>query len=276
MKRISIQGSLGSYSHIAATSIFGEEIELSQDETFDDAIRKCSDSTVDFAVIPFENSTHGSVTENFDLLTKYNLKIIKELYLKINFHLLALPGVKFEDIKNVYTHKVSMIQIKKFLEENSQIEPHVYADNALAAEYIKNNNLKDSAAAASRLAAKLNGLEILKERIQDNPKNYTRFFVLSREGDFDKNSNKTSISFTVKHATGTLVSALKCFSDEGISLSKIESRPLIDTEWEYLFYVDLVAGINDNKMKSALKKIKESTLQLNILGSYPQGEYIDT
>nr|MBP9759634.1 bifunctional chorismate mutase/prephenate dehydratase [Candidatus Dojkabacteria bacterium] len=204
------------------------------------------------------------------------LFIIKEIYLKINFHLIVNKGVKFNDIKKIYTHRVSMSQIKSFLEANPQIEAHIYEDNGKAAEYIKKENLKDSAAAASKLAAEIYDLEIIKENIHDNPKNYTRFFVLSRESNYEEKSDKTSISFLVKHETGTLVKALKCFSDEDISLTKIESRPLIDTNWEYIFYVDLLAGINEKRMKRALDKAKEITLELKILGSYKQGEYINT
>lgn len=274
--KVSIQGGKGSYSHIAADTIFGKELELVEDQYFEDAIKHCKDEAVEFAVIPFENSTHGSVIENFDLLTKYKLYIVKEIYLKINFHVLANKGVKFEAIKNLYTHRVSISQIKNFLEENPQIEAHVHSDNGRAAEYVKENKLKDSAAAASRLAGKIYGLEILKENIHDNPKNYTRFFVLSRTNDYEQAANKTSISFIVKHETGTLVKALKSFSDEGISLTKIESRPLLGTEWEYIFYADLLAGVDEAHMQKALEKMKENTIELNILGSYKQGEYIET
>jgi prephenate dehydratase len=274
--KVSIQGGKGSYSHIAADHIFSNQLELVEDENFEDAIKHCKEKEVEYAVIPFENSTHGSVIENFDLLTRYGLFIVKEIYLKINFHILVNAGVKFENIRNLYTHRVSISQIRIFLEQNPQIEVHVHSDNGRAAQFVRENNLKDSAAAASRLAAKIYDLELLKENIHDNPKNYTRFFVLSRENNYEKDANKTSISFIVKHETGTLVKALKCFSDEGISLTKIESRPLIGTEWEYIFYVDLLAGVEEEHMKRALEKAKESTTQLSILGSYKQGDYIET
>nr|MBP9759218.1 hypothetical protein [Candidatus Dojkabacteria bacterium] len=210
--KITIQGGKGSYSHIATKTLFGNKVELFEEDTFDSAIKKCSQGIVNYAVIPFENSTHGSVIETIDLLTKYGLFIIKEIYLKINFHLIVNKGVKFNDIKKIYTHRVSMSQIKSFLEANPQIEAHIYEDNGKAAEYIKKENLKDSAAAASKLAAEIYDLEIIKENIHDNPKNYTRFFVLSRESNYEEKSDKTSISFLVKHETGTLVKALKCFS----------------------------------------------------------------
>lgn len=272
--KISIQGGKGSYSHIASEALFGKKIELFEEETFEDAIKKCSDSIVDFAVIPFENSTHGSVIETIDLLTQYGLYIVEEIYLKINFHLIANKKVKFENIKNIYTHRVSISQIKSFLNSNPQIEAHVYSDNGKAAKFIKNKN--DSAAAASKLAAEIYDLAIIKENIHDNPKNYTRFFVLSRNNIYDSNADKTSISFIVKHEIGTLVNVLKCFSDQNISLSKIESRPLIDTEWEYIFYVDLLAGIENKNMKKAIENAKKSTLELKVLGSYKQGKYIET
>lgn len=274
--KIAIQGGLGSYSHIAAVSIFGKNIELMQEDTFEDAIAKCKTKEVDYSVIPFENSTHGSVIENFDLLTKYELAIVKEIYLKIHFHLMVNRGVEFKDIKNLYTHRVSISQIRKFIESNHQIHTHIYSDNGKAAEYIKKEHLTNSAAAASKLAAELFDLEIIKHNIHDNPKNYTRFFVLSRQKHYPQDADKTSISFIVKHETGSLVKALSCFSDEGISLTKIESRPIIGSDWEYIFYVDLLAGINNPIMQNAIKSASRCTIELKILGSYKQGIYIDT
>ncbi|MCA9386040.1 prephenate dehydratase [Candidatus Dojkabacteria bacterium] len=275
-KVISIQGTKGSYSHIAAQHMFGEDITLRERETFKALFDDVREQNADYAVLPIENSTHGSIFENYDHLTNYDLHIIGELYLKINFHLIGLPGTKIEELTDVFTHRVSLSQIKDFLHEHPNLEPHAYHDNGAAVEMIAKKADKTHAAAASKLAAELFGMEVLEEKIQDNPKNYTRFFVLSREEEYKKDTNKSTVQFEVKHTPGTLVKALESFSNLGISLSKIESRPILNTTWEYRFYVDLEAGLSDEKMKSALTEMLKHTRNVRVLGTYTFGEYIDT
>jgi prephenate dehydratase len=273
---ISIQGTKGSYSHIAAEHIFGNNIELLERDSFKEVFQDASENNTDFGVIPIENSTHGSVFQNFDLLTQNNLHITKELYLKINFHLIGHPGVVVEDLTDLYTHPVALSQIQSFLSEHKKIDAHEYPDTGGGVEMIKEKSWRHAAGAASKLAAEIYGMDILEENIHDNPKNYTRFFVLSNTEEYDKDANKTSIQFELEHKPGTLSNAIKCFADQDISLMKIESRPIIDTEWEYRFYVDLLAGLFNSKMQTAIKNLQNYARNLRVLGTYKEGEYIET
>src|SRR6185369_16847472 len=154
----------------------------------------------DYIVVPFENSTHGSVYQNYDNISKYDFTIIGEVYLRINFHLIVNPGTKLEDIANIYSHPVGLNQIREFLRNHKNIKDIEYDDTAGSAKMIRDEGKKDSAAAASRLAAELYGMEILEENIHENQKNFTRFFVLSKNGKQpkelkDRENNKTSIQF---------------------------------------------------------------------------------
>ncbi|MEO6729563.1 MAG: prephenate dehydratase [Candidatus Dojkabacteria bacterium] len=278
---ISIQGNLGSYSHIAANSIFGKDIELLERTDFTDVFEDLKENRADYIVVPFENSTHGSVFQNYDNISKYGFTIIGEVYLRINFHMIVHPGTKLEDITTIYSHPVGLNQIRAFLHENTNIKDIEFDDTAGSVKMIKEKRLKDSAAAAGRLAAEIYGMEILKENIHENQKNFTRFFVLSKEGKMPeelkgKKSNKTSIQFLLGDEPGSLYKSLRTFADRDIALTKIESRPILHTDWEYRFYVDVMSGIQEDKMKNALFELKSYVKELKILGSYEKGKYIET
>jgi len=284
--KISIQGNLGSYSHIAAVNIFGKEIELLERDTFKEVFEDLKENRADYIVIPIENSTHGSIYQNFDLMTEYNFHIINEIYLIINFHLIALPGVEIKDLKDVYTHPVAMAQIRSFLEEHPTIDPHEYPDTAGALKMIKEKNLMNAAGSASRFAAELYGMNVLKEKIQHNKKNYTRFFVLSHNNlevenaeleheGLTPNEHKTTIQFELGEEAGSLYNALGFFHKRNISLTKIESRPILNSDWEYRFYLDFKAGLDKN-MQEAIKELKYLVRDFRILGSYKVGKYIET
>lgn len=274
--KIAIQGNKGSYSEIAAMNLYGNDIQVISKNTFTEVFKALENGECDFCVIPIENSTYGSVYQNFDLLTKFNFNIVKEIYLEVNFHIIALDGVKFEDIKEVYTHPVAMAQIAGFLEANPQIKPIEYHDTAGSLEMIKAKNLRNSAGAASSKAAETNQMQILKYRVQDNPKNYTRFFALSRKPDFETNSSKTTIQFRLGKEAGSLYEALKTFAMREIPLVKIESRPVINSDWEYTFYIDVIKGIQEDQMKDCIIELVTHVKELRVLGSYVEGSYIKT
>lgn len=280
-KKISIQGNRGSYSHIAASEVFGKKIEIIERDNFTDVFEDLKNSKADNIVVPIENSTHGSVYQNYDNLTQYGFEIIGEIYLKIHFHLIAHPGTKIEEINSLYTHPVGMNQIKKFLKENPKIKPIEYSDTAGSVEMIKQKDLKNSSAAASKFAAEIFEMEVLQENIQENEKNYTRFFVLAQPNDGaglskSQEKNKTTIQFELGEESGSLYKSLRCFADRDIALSKIESRPILNTDWQYKFYLDVEAGIEDEKMKNAMNELKGYVHSLKVLGSYAKGGYIET
>ncbi len=280
MKTISIQGYLSSYSHIAAESIFNKDIELLQRDTFTEVFDDLKEGRAEKIVIPIENSTYGSIYQNYDNLTKYDFHIINEVYLIVNFHLIAHPDAKFEDISDLHTHPVALGQIRGFLEANPQIKSHEFPDTGGGVKMVKEKGLKNAVGAASRLASEIYGMKVLKEKIQDNKKNYTRFFVLGRRDSpiaySSSGADKTTIEFELGQESGTLFKALGTFANRDIALTKIESRPIMHTDWEYIFYIDVMAGINGKKMKEALKELKDNVKDLRILGSYKKGVYIDT
>lgn len=273
--KISIQGAVGSFSYLAAQNLYGTSIEIISRDTFKEVFEDLLSKKADAICIPIENSTYGSIYQNYDFLTKYDFYINAELYLKINFQLIVNPGVKFEEITELYTHPVALGQIRWFLESNPQIKPIEFPDTSGAVEMIKLKNLKNAAAAAGRFSASNFKMEIIKENIQDNLKNYTRFFGISRTQTTNSLlKNKTTIEFELGEEVGSLYKTLEFFNDKGIPLSKIESRPIINTEWEYTFYLDFLAG--NNQILQHLGELKSSVKDLRILGSYKKGDYIIT
>lgn len=282
--KISIQGNIGSYSHIATQSLLGADtkLEISERDKFDDVFQDLAENKVEAIIIPIENSTHGSVYQNYDLMTKNNFVINGEIYLKINFHLIARPEAELQNIKKLYSHPVGLNQIKGFLRENPQIQPQEYHDTAGSVKMISELDADDPmnntiAATASRFAAETYGMKILKENIHENSKNYTRFFLLQKSEDpNDPENNKTTVQFELGEESGSLYKALRCFADRDIALSKIESRPIINTEWEYRFYVDVEAGTHEDRLKNAFREFSDYVKDFRVLGSYRKGVYIDT
>lgn len=274
---ISIQGKKGSYSYLATNHLFNnQDITFLERDSFAEVFTDLSKSDTDFAVIPIENSTYGSIYKNFDLLTKNNFFILQELYLKINLNLIVNPNSKFQDITEVYVHPVAREQVASFFEEHSYLKIIEHPDTAGSVEHIKNNNLISSAAIASSFAAELNNMEILQSNIQENKKNFTRFFVLSKAANYNTDSNKFTIEFSLGEESGSLIKVLDLFAKNNIALTKIESRPIINTNWEYRFYVDGIAQINSKDLDSVLKSLSASLKSFRILGFYKKGEYINT
>lgn len=282
--KISIQGNLGSYSHIAANYLFGKDIEIIERDNFTDVFEDLKSDNANYIVVPIENSTHGSVYQNYDNLTNYGYEVIGEVYLKINFHLIGNLESKVEYISEIFTHPVGMNQIRGFLRENPMIKPSEYHDTAGSVAFIKNKG-NHLAAAASKFAAEIYEMKVLKENIQENSKNYTRFFVLSKNQDKSEtdifqnvstDKKKTTIQFVLGEEAGSLYKSLRCFADRGISLSKIESRPIINTDWKYRFYLDIEESADSNKLQNALTEMKDYIKEFQVLGSYFKGEYIET
>jgi prephenate dehydratase len=274
---ISIQGKLASFSHIAAQDIFGKNISLLERDNFDDVFEDIANDSAEYAVVPIENSTYGSIYTNYDRLTKHDFRIVGEIYLKINFHLIANLGTKFEDITDAYIHPVAMGQIQSFIDKNPQIKFHEHEDTAGAVKMIKDKKMMNAMGAASKFAAEYYEMKILQENIHENPKNYTRFFILSKNyqpiGD---TPNKTTIQFVLGEEAGSLYKTLRAFADRNISLTKIESRPIINTDWEYRFYVDAMANELEDSMQNSMREIQDYVKELKVLGTYEKGKYLET
>ena len=268
MKKISYQGVPGAYSQSAAKKFFGEGIDTIGTNSFEDALNSAEEETssdVNYSILPVENSIEGTVGQSIDEIVKTNLHSIGEVYLKVE-HCLIGKG-KLDDVTKVYSHPQALGQCSNFITDHNLKTVPTY-DTAGSVEIIK--NLEDNCAAiASKLASDLYDVPIIKKGISNNLNNFTRFLVFSRENTTESGNDKTSIIFSVKHEPGALHHILKEFNDNDINLTKIESRPNKNTNWEYIFFVDFIGHSSNSEIKSVLDNIEKNTIFLKIIGSYP-------
>ena len=266
--KIAIQGELGSFSHQAAETMVpsGQIVPCARSlEVFDRVSRR----TVDGAVIPIENSLAGSVAEHFDLLLSRDVHIVREFRLRIIHNLIAMPGVKWRDVRRVFSHPVALDQCRDLFARNRKLEAVPFYDTAGSVKHVIGDQLSDAAGIASRRAADVYGGRILKAGIEDDKKNFTRFFLIRRgEARATPHAGKTSLAFSVRNTPGALFKALSVFALRDISLSKIESRPLRGRPWEYVFFVDLLRG-DDEAALNALRHLGEVAELVKVLGIYP-------
>lgn len=223
---------------------------------------------VDIAVIPIENSLAGSVAEHFDLLLTHNFFIQKEFRLRIVHNLIAAPGVKLRDIRKAYSHPVALDQCRDFFLKHRSIEAVVFYDTAGSVKHVTEKRIPDAAGIAGKQAAVVYKGKILAAGIEDDKKNFTRFFLLRRGKRVLPGANKTSIAFSLKNVPGALYKALSVFALRDISLSKIESRPMRGRPWEYVFYADFLRG-DDVVARNALNHLGEVADLVKVLGVYP-------
>jgi prephenate dehydratase len=273
--KIAIQGELGSFSHEAAEAMLprAKLVPCVRSlEVFDRVAR----GSVDGAVIPIENSLAGSVAEHFDLLLGREVYIVREFRLRIVHNLIAPPGTNLGDVRRVFSHPVALDQCRDLFAKNRRLEAVPFYDTAGSVKHVINEKLRDAAGIASRRAAAVYGGKILKAGIEDDKKNFTRFFLIRRgkptppkKGTVHK-ANKTSLAFSVKNTPGALFKALSVFALRDISLSKIESRPMRGRPWEYVFFVDLLSGETQGS-RNALRHLGEVAELVKVLGIYPSG-----
>jgi prephenate dehydratase len=276
VKTIAIQGGYGAFHEIAAHHYFqGEEIEILPRNTFRDMVSSLKSRKCDFGIMAIENSLAGSILPNYSLIINTRMHIIGEIYLRIKQNLVALPGVTIEDLKEVYSHPMAILQCQDFFDAHPRIRLIESLDTALSAEEISQKKLTDTGAISSRLAAEKYGLDILAKSIETNKMNYTRFLILAENG-FDtppSGVNKASIYFTVAHKFGSLSKILSILSYYEINLAKIQSMPIPGKDWEYMFYVDVEIGDFD-MYKRSLEAIRPFTPSLGILGEYLKGKSV--
>ncbi len=274
-KKIAIQGGYGAFHEIAATKYFDDmNIDIVPRDTFQDLFNSLTTNKVDYGIMAIENSLAGSILPNYSLLLESKMIIIGEIYLRIKQNLVAYKGQKLEDIKEVFSHPMAILQCHRFFDNLSNIKLIDSLDTALSAKKIADNELKGIGAIASTLAAKKYGLDIIAEGIETNKNNYTRFLILKNAnggGSFnDTKVNKTSISFALAHKSGCLAKILSILSYYEINLSKIQSMPIVEREWEYQFYVDIEYDDYD-LYKQSINAIDHFTTNLHILGEYYKG-----
>lgn len=266
--KVAFQGEPGAYSEQAVFNYFGN-VETLPCESFDVVFDSVTNDLCEAGLIPVENSLAGSIHQNYDLLLRHDLHIVGEHLLRVQHCLIALPGVKKEEIKKAISHPQALGQCAAYL-RNLGIKPETVYDTAGSVKMLKASGERTTAAIASHRAADLYEMQILEEGIEDNPENYTRFLAISKHSVEPSGEAKTSIVFTLKNQPGALFKALSVFALRDLDLTKIESRPLQGTPWNYLFYIDFIGATQDETVRKALDHLGEYALMLRVLGSYPR------
>jgi prephenate dehydratase len=274
--KIAIQGFRASFHEIAAIKYFGENIELVECDSFIRLFDIMQENKADYAICAIENSLAGSLLPNYAMLRTSNLNIIGEIYLRIEMNLMALEKQTIDDIDEVHSHPIALLQCTNFFRNYPKIQLVESSDTAFSAEEIKKHHIKHRAAVASRRAAEIYNLNILAEDIHDNKRNFTRFLVLSPESKssaLEAHLNKSSISFRAYHTPGSLAKILTIIAAYNINLTKIQSLPVIGEEWQYYMYADLEFE-NIEQFENMIKDIEILCKELKVLGVYKQGEKI--
>ncbi len=267
---VAIQGERGAFSHQAAIAALGPEIEVISRATFDELFDSVVEGKADRALVPIENSLHGSIHENYDRLKSRPLHIVGETQLRIRQCLIGRPGTSVAMIRRVASHPVALAQCRRFFAERPNVEAVTAYDTAGAVQDLMKGGLTTQGAIASRLAAEIYGGQVLLDGIEDDPENYTRFLLLAKESGPIEAASKTSIVFVLDNKPGALYRALGVFADRNVDLCKLESRPLRGHPWEYAFYLD-VLGDPQGVAGQAIEELGGSCRELRILGSYPEG-----
>jgi prephenate dehydratase len=271
--KVAIQGELGSNSHMATVEMLGNQkgLEIIACTVSSQVLAKVVAGDVDGAVLPIENSLHGSVAEHYDLLLELPVRIERESLLRIRHNVIAMPGVKLEEVRRVMSHPVALSQCRRFLAAHPEFEVVPFYDTAGSVKHLMAAGLRDAAGIAPELAARVYGAEVLVTGIEDHAENYTRFHLLRREdaaGDGGvEDANKMSLAFAIEHRPGTLVAALERLARAGVNLTKIESRPVPGSPWEYVFYVDVRFDTTE-KAEAALASLREHCRMVKVLGRY--------
>lgn len=271
MSIISIYGEPGSYTEQAALKYFGGSTMKLKYFKFLPDVFESVEGDADFGVVPIENSIEGAVTQTYDMLLQSDLIIIGEEIVRISHCLMALKGVRMNDIRTVYSHPQALGQCRTYLEKH-RFNSVPFYDTAGSAKMLKEESVRNAAAIASVRAAEVYGLNVLATNIQSNRHNYTRFLVIAKSG-YVKKPDKTSIAFSAKNEPGSLFKALNSFAHNKVNLLYIQSRPIPGMPWEYNFYVDCGSGILEKKTRSAIKELYNASDFVKVLGSYKRARF---
>ncbi|MDV4152189.1 prephenate dehydratase [Clostridium sp. AL.422] len=266
--RIGYQGVEGSFSEEALRKYFKSYDSIKNYDEFKDVFTALENNEIQYAILPIENSYTGAITEVYDLLVKYNFYIVGEECIKIDQHLMGIAGTNLDDIEEIYSHPQGFAQSKGFLSRYDDIKLIPYHNTAISAKLV--SNLKDTkkAAIGSKRAAKIYGLSILKENINDKKDNHTKFIIIGKELKYDDSCNKISVVFSLEDKAGTLYKLLRHFAENDINMIKIESRPNKHESWKYLLYVDFEGNLKNNLVKNALDLISKNSGYFKIIGNY--------
>lgn len=265
---VGFQGVAGSFSEQALLDYFGENTKTKAVDEFEDIFTELESKSIKYGILPIENSSTGGISEVYDLLNKYDFKIVGEVFLKVNHNLMAIPGATIEDITEVYSHSQALSQCSEFLKLKNSWSLIPFCNTAKSAELVYNSKNKFKAAIGSRRAATIYNLNILSSNINSNSKNTTRFIIVSKNMEVCSECNKTSVIFATPHRSGSLYNILRYFAENNLNLLKIESRPIWDKPWEYFFYIDFEGNLEDITVKEAMLEIRKASSYFKILGNY--------
>jgi prephenate dehydratase len=270
---VAFQGEPGAYSELSALEFFGPETKTLPCQTFDDVFAAISSAACSHGLLPVENSLAGSIHRNYDLMLRHEFHIVGEYHFRVSHCLLALPGVRLEQIERVHSHPQALAQCEASLRKLG-VERVAEKDTAGSARLLSERNDRAAGALASRRAAEVYSLEILAENMEDDPSNLTRFLALSKQPNGEKPKEgmeyKTSIVFSLHNRPGALFKALSVFALRDIDLTKIESRPIQGKPWEYMFYIDIAGHPRERNTQRALDHLEELAPFLRVLGAYPR------
>lgn len=266
---IAFQGEPGAYSEEAAYKYFSSSVLVKPCENLDDVFKAVENDEAQSGIIPVENSLEGNVGQSYDLLLDSTLNICGETELRVVHCLIAHPGVSLDSIKKVYSHPQALGQCRTYLKHLNCEQIPAY-DTAGSVKMIKEKGIKDGAAIASARAAEIYGMQVLATEIEDNPDNFTRFFILSKQVSPPSGKDKTSIVFSVKHKPGALFEFLKILTAGNLNMTKIESRPTRKKPWDYNMYLDFEGHRDDEAVKRTLESLENNALFMKVLGSYPR------
>ena len=265
--KVVYQGVEGSFGSVALSRYFND-VTVSNVEEFEDVFKALSNNEADYGIVPIENSQTGSISEIYDLFRKYKAFITGEIDLSVTQNLLGIKGAELSDIKTVYSHMQGFLQSKAFLDKHKDFQQIPMSNTALSAQYVASENDITKAAIASSEAAKSHGLSIIEESINTDKHSQTRFIVISNKLEYDQNSKKISMSFTLPNVSGALSRVLLIFAKNNLNMLKIESRPILNKNFEYFFYADISGNLDDEKVKLALSELSNVTSYLEVLGNY--------
>ena len=266
--RVVYQGEPGAYSEEAAVGFFGPEVESVGLPWFGDVFAALDRREADYAMLPIENSSTGSIRQVYDLLGQYQYYVVGEWQVKVDHCLMALPGVGLDDIKTVYSHDQGLMQSEKFLDEHRDWRRIPTLDTAGSAKQVAETGDRTAAAICSRRAAEIYGLHILKEGVNHNDWNYTRFVVVSPKMELREGRNKISAIFRLPHQSGSLHEILTIFAVQGLNLMKLESRPIPGRSWEYLFFLEFTGDLSAPGMEGVLHELSQLSAEFRLLGNF--------
>lgn len=266
--RVVFQGTEGAYSQAAMRQYFGPGVNSFHVRTFREAMEAIEEGSADYAVLPIENSTAGPVIEMYDLLDEFENYIVAETILPVVHTLSGLPGASLEDVRRVYSKAEALMQTTRFLDEHSDWQRISVGNTAIAAKKVIEEGDISQAAVCSADAARVHGLKVLADGINDDMDNSTRFIVVTNQKVFLKNASKISIRFELPHQSGSLYGILSHFIYNDLNMTKIESRPIKGRPWEYCFFVDFEGNLEEAAVKNAIRGLREECTNLKILGNY--------